>query len=85
MPVGMRLAKSPREALWRQMWERIRLWLRGNRYTERRRNEVAPADALRMDTAWSVSLAFFLIDRTGTEHTLPGSTIPLVQRGKVVL
>lgn len=60
--VGMRLAKTPRRALFMLAWRRLVLKLRGLGYAERPAAEV-PVDALRrIDVCWSISMGLAMVD-----------------------
>lgn len=60
--VGMRLAKTPRRALFMLAWRRLVLKLRGLGYHERPAAEV-PVEALRrVDVCWSISMGLAMVD-----------------------
>ncbi|MEW5737640.1 MAG: AAA family ATPase [Myxococcota bacterium] len=60
--VGMRLAKTPRRALFALLWRRLVLKLRGLGYQERAAAEV-PVDVLRrIDVCWSFSMGLAMVD-----------------------
>jgi tetratricopeptide (TPR) repeat protein len=60
--VGMRLAESPRRALASLMARRLRLRLRGLRFTERDPSQIAAETLTRIDICWSASHGLGTID-----------------------
>ena len=53
--VGLRLARSPQEALRRLLWRRALLKLRGLRFSECAAERVAPSVLRRIDVCWAVA------------------------------
>ena len=60
--VGLRLPRTPMQALTSLLMRRARLKLRGLRFVERSADEVPPDLMLRIDTCWSASSGLGLID-----------------------
>ncbi len=60
--IGMSLASTPQRALLSMVWQRIKIRLRGLRFVERRADEVAPADLMKIDTCWSVAMGLGIVD-----------------------
>ena len=60
--VGLELAPSRRRALIRLVWRRIKLRLRGFRFTRRDETQVATDTLRRIDICWSVASGLSLID-----------------------
>jgi eukaryotic-like serine/threonine-protein kinase len=60
--VGLKLAATPRAALWSLLRARARLRLRGLRYRARPPGESAPADLVRIDACWSASMGLAVVD-----------------------
>ncbi len=59
---GMRLAQTPRRALWSLLIGRMRVRLRGLGYKERSTEEIDPLQRARIDTCWSVTIGLGLVD-----------------------
>jgi hypothetical protein len=62
--LGLRYAKTPREALLQILWYRARLRLRGLRFTPRALSEVPEEELLRLDACRSAAESLSLIDIT---------------------
>src|SRR5690606_342820 len=60
--VGMRLARTPRRALWSLVRRRMRARLRGLRFTERDPSQVSAERLTRVDICWSVAAGLGLTD-----------------------
>jgi hypothetical protein len=60
--IGMRVASTPRRALASLLWRRARIRLRGLRFSERSLAQIPPAEAVRVDTCYSVAQGLCLID-----------------------
>jgi serine/threonine protein kinase len=60
--VGMRLARTTRQALASLLWRRFRLRLRGLRFTERDAARVPAEDLSRIDICWSVAVGLSIVD-----------------------
>ena len=60
--VGVGLPKSPARALGRLLWDRLRVRVRGLRWTPRDPSQIAPHDLVRADVYGSVSLGFGMVD-----------------------
>ncbi len=60
--VGMRLEKRSWKALIDLWWHRLRLRLRGFRFTERSNADCDPAELHRIDVCWSVEIGLCLVD-----------------------
>jgi hypothetical protein len=59
---GLVLPRTPRAALARVAWRRLRLALRRYRFTLRRAEEVRPRDLTRIDVCWHVGLGLSIVD-----------------------
>jgi eukaryotic-like serine/threonine-protein kinase len=60
--VGMRLAPTPRRAMWSFLRRRMRARLRGLRFTERDPSQVSAESLTRVDICWSVAVGVGLTD-----------------------
>jgi serine/threonine protein kinase len=60
--IDMRLAKTPRRALWSMLVQRARVKLRGLGWQRRAEHTVAPAQLMRIDTCWSVATKLATVD-----------------------
>jgi serine/threonine protein kinase len=60
--VGMQLPKTPLRALVSLLWQRLRLRLRGLKFTERSEKDVPAGALIRIDTCWSVGRALSVVD-----------------------
>lgn len=60
--VGLKLAKTPRRALFMLAWRRLVLKLRGLGYQERSAAEVPPERLQRIDVCWSISMGLAMVD-----------------------
>jgi serine/threonine protein kinase/tetratricopeptide (TPR) repeat protein len=59
---GMRVAESPKGALFSLVARRARLRVRGLKFKERAESEVPAEDLLRVDACWAVSVGLSLVD-----------------------
>ena len=59
---GFWLPNNPRAALVSLLWNRARLWLRGDRYQQRAEKDVAPAELARLDAAWTAAAGLSMFD-----------------------
>ena len=59
---GLSLARTPRTALLSFLINRIRLRIRGLKYTERTADEVPPDELARVDTCWAVAVGLGNVD-----------------------
>jgi serine/threonine protein kinase len=60
--VGMRLASTPRRALFSLLLRRAQLRFRGLHFRQRDPARIAPRDLNRIDTCWAVSIALIMTD-----------------------
>jgi tetratricopeptide (TPR) repeat protein len=60
--VGLRLARSPKQALLRLMARRALLRIRGLRFTERRAEQIDPGLLSRIDACWAVAIGLARVD-----------------------
>src|SRR5262249_30537579 len=60
--LGLGLPASPRRALGPLLLARLRLRLRGLRFTVRSPEQIAPGDSRYMDVCWSVGVGLFPLD-----------------------
>jgi eukaryotic-like serine/threonine-protein kinase len=60
--VGLRLASTPRRALFSILWRRTFLAIRGMKYKERDASQIDAADLARIDICWSVASGLGLVD-----------------------
>ena len=60
--VGLAMARGRRRALMSLLFNRLRLRLRGLRFTERAPHDVEPQDLVRIDTCWAVGNGLSLVD-----------------------
>jgi hypothetical protein len=60
--VGMRLPKSPREALSSMLWRRAWLRLRGLGFRPRAESAIDPADLARVDVCWSAGIGLSVVE-----------------------
>lgn len=60
--VDLKLAKTPRRAYFSRVLRRGALWRRGFEFTERRADQVPPAELMRIDILWSTVLGLVMID-----------------------
>jgi hypothetical protein len=60
--VGLRLASTPRRALWSLLWRRAQLRLRGLRFRERDSSQVSAEALTRIDICWSAAVGLSIVD-----------------------
>lgn len=60
--MGMKLAGSPARALLSLLVRRAQIKLRGLRFRERDRSQIAPEELVRVDACWSVATAIGVVD-----------------------
>jgi serine/threonine protein kinase len=60
--VGLRLARTPRRALWSLLWRRALLRLRGLGFRERDSTQVAAETLTRIDICWSAAVGLSIVD-----------------------
>ena len=60
--VGLRLARTPRQALWSLLWRRAQLRLRGLRFRERDSSQVSAENLTRIDICWSAAVGLSIVD-----------------------
>jgi serine/threonine protein kinase len=60
--VGLRFAESPLGSILSFLFQRLRIRLRGLAFRERDASQIAPAQLIRIDTCWSMSLGLGFID-----------------------
>jgi tetratricopeptide (TPR) repeat protein len=61
-PMGMTMPASPTRALFSLLWRRASIRWVGLRGLHRLRDTIAPAEAIRIDTCWSVAAGLGLVD-----------------------
>jgi len=61
-PMGMSMPSSPPRALFSLLWRRASIRLVGFRGLRRLRDTIPPAEAIRIDTCWSVAAGLGLVD-----------------------
>ena len=59
---GMRLAATPRRALWSLLIGRLRVRARGLAFRERTAESIDPLQRARIDTCWSIAIGLGLVD-----------------------
>ncbi len=60
--VGLKLPRSPRQAVAALLMRRAQIRLRGVRFRERDRSQISQEDLTRIDVCWSVAAAFSMVD-----------------------
>ncbi|HEX5102223.1 MAG TPA: hypothetical protein VFV87_00325, partial [Pirellulaceae bacterium] len=60
--VGLRLAGTPRQALWSLLWRRTQLWLRGLGFKERDSSQISAEALTRIDICWSAAVGLSIVD-----------------------
>ena len=60
--VGLRLLPSPRRAFWALVFQRLRLYLRGLRFTPRDAGQIDPAELTRLDISQSAAVGLSMVD-----------------------
>ena len=61
-PMGMSMPSSPAGALFSLLWRRASIRIAGFRGIARLRDTISPAEAMRIDTCWSVAAGLGLVD-----------------------
>src|SRR5262249_48793706 len=60
--MGMKLASSPRRALFSMLVHRAAVRLRGLRFRERDASQLSPETLMRIDACWSVAMGLGIVD-----------------------
>jgi serine/threonine protein kinase len=60
--VGLKLARTPRRALWSLLWRRAQLRLRGLGFRERDSSQVSAESLTRIDICWSAAVGLSIVD-----------------------
>ncbi|MCE9579513.1 MAG: serine/threonine-protein kinase PknK [Deltaproteobacteria bacterium] len=59
---GLTYPSTPRRALWRVVWQRVMLRLRGGRYRARTVDAISPRELARVDLCWTIGIAVSTVD-----------------------
>jgi serine/threonine protein kinase len=60
--VGLRMPRTDNRALWGLVWQRLRLWLRGLRFTPRPEEKVAAEELRRLDACTAAATGLSMVD-----------------------
>lgn len=60
--IGMKMANTPKQALFSLFVRRALVWWRGLKYEKRELAQISAEELLRVDTCWSISIGLSLVD-----------------------